>query len=50
MVVPASAVEHFKRKGFKVTLKTVVSAGDLSSAEMSRIRVFGLRPAISALT
>src|SRR5206468_3909173 len=38
MIVPASAVELFRQKGYHFTLCTVVSAGDLPPEEVNRIR------------
>jgi hypothetical protein len=38
MVVPAGAADLFRQKGYQFTLSTVVSAGDLPSEEVNRIR------------
>ena len=38
MIVPAAAVEHFRSQGHRFTIRKVVSAGELPSEEVNRIR------------
>jgi hypothetical protein len=44
MIVPAAAVERFRKQGYHFTEQKVISAGDLASDQINRIRREGGLP------